>query len=158
LFQLCVIKTFGKIFVGIFLSVVRQNNELVDRDVELLESIELFFIVRVTDYDIASNFVEFAEVVDLGDDILERQILGRWGLWSFLLSISVFPFGLLGYRLFLFSFSISSFTIFSLFYAPTRWFLLQVDPNLIQNNGKNILTVKKISFREIFVLSLREMH
>jgi len=60
----------------------------------LFERVELLFVVRISDYDIAFSLVQLSEVIDFRNEIFECNIFWGWSFWPFLFSIFIFLFGL----------------------------------------------------------------
>jgi hypothetical protein len=113
----------------------------------LLESVELFLIVWITNDNVTSNFVEFAEMIDFRYDILKREIF-RWRSFGpFFFSVFIFLLSFFGSRFTLFRFwVVSRGAIFVLLDSPSNWLLLKINTNMEEDHRENILSVKKTSF------------
>lgn len=132
--KLGIVQPFREIFVGIFFSAISEDYQLIDWNVELLQGIELFFVVGIPDDDISLELIQLAEMIDLRNNLLERQVFS-WGcLRSLFLSVLVLLLSLLWRRLLFFSLLVASFAFFILLHAPAGRFLLQIYSNLIQDN------------------------
>lgn len=94
LFKLSIRKSLLQIFIRCFLSVVGKDDESIDGNVELFEGIELFFVVGVADDDVSPGLIEFPQMIDLWDDVLQGKILRRRSLRSFVFSVFIFLFSL----------------------------------------------------------------
>jgi hypothetical protein len=59
-----------QILVGSLLSIIGEDDELVDRDVELFQTIELLLIIRVANKDVPSGLIQLSKMVDFRNQIL----------------------------------------------------------------------------------------
>jgi hypothetical protein len=72
LLKFSIIQPLGKIFVWILFGVVRKDNELINRNIEQFQSVQLFFVVGIADDDVAFDFIQLSKVINLWNDVFER--------------------------------------------------------------------------------------
>ena len=119
----------------------------------MLECVQLLLVVRVSDYDIPFDLVQLAHKVYFRDDFFQCQVFRRRSLGPLFFSIFVLLLGLLRRGFLLLDFS-GHFPVLVGLDAPSWWFLLQVDSNMVQYHGDDIFGIEQSALVEVLPLAL----